>query len=169
MPPDKKAGPSTLNEALSNGLGGIIERAELINALDRQLRHSLPETLASRCRLANVDADRLVFLVDSPIWKTRLRLHTDDLLAAAATLGLKVRELTIRVATLRIAGGALESQALQSQTPDSRHAAHPPRVSSPDTTLSLAARRHLDEAATAVGDPELQAILRRLASLPDPQ
>ncbi|MEZ5465978.1 MAG: DciA family protein [Lysobacteraceae bacterium] len=159
MPPDNKTGPSSLNEALSNGLGGIIERAELIDALDRQLRQSLPGNLASRCRLANVDTDRLVFLVDSPIWKTRLRLHTDDLLAAAATLGLKVRELTIKVSTTRFADGAVEP----------RTTAHPPRVSSPDTPLSQAARRHLDEAATAVGDPELRGILRRLASLPDPQ
>ena len=159
MPPDNKTGPSSLNEALSNGLGGIIERAELIDALDRQLRQSLPGTLASRCRLANVDTDRLVFLVASPIWKTRLRLHSGDLLAAATALGLKVRELTIKVSTTRLADGAAEP----------RPTIHPPRVSSPDTPLSSAARRHLGDAAAAIGDPELREILRRLASLPDPQ
>lgn len=159
MPLDKKSAPGTLNEALSVGLGGIIERAELISALDRQLRQSLPDNLASRCRLANVDADRLVFLVASPIWKTRLRLHGGELLAAATALGLKVRELTVKVSTTRTGDGAMEP----------RPAAHPPRVSSPVTPLSPAARRHLGDAAAAVGDPELQAILRRLASLPDPQ
>ena len=67
-----------------------------LDALDRELRPLLPPQLAPHVRLANVAGDRLVFLVDSPVWHARLRLAADELLDAARSIGLEVRDIAIK-------------------------------------------------------------------------
>lgn len=124
-------------------MGSLIDRALALAALDRQLRQSLPVNVAPHCRLANVNGDRLVFLVDSPTWKARLRLHTDLLLQAARAAGCPVRELTVKVATML----------------------PPPPKSAPHDPLSPAAAAALSEAARHIGDHDLKRQLLDLASL----
>lgn len=86
----------------------------------------------------------LVFLVESPVWKAKLRLHAGDLIAAATAAGVPARALTMKVAD---------------PTPAPRPAApHPP--------LSPAAREALRATAQTLDDPELRAILLKLASVP---
>jgi len=46
-----------------------------------------------------VDGGRLVFLVDSPVWKARLRLASAELLDAARSVGLACDEVVVKVAT----------------------------------------------------------------------
>lgn len=99
-PPDNPF--RALNElANEDGLRQVVERARALAGLDQKLRQSLPPALAEHCCLANVHADRLVFLVDSPVWKTSLRLHAQTLMDAAAELGFSNRSLTLKVATMR--------------------------------------------------------------------
>ena len=93
----------TATAALDAALGGAsadpIRRAMWLDALDRRLVPLLPPTLAPHARLANVDGNRLVFLVDSPIWHARLRLSADVLLDAARSIGLDVGDIVIRTST----------------------------------------------------------------------
>ncbi len=70
-----------------------------LDALDRRLVPLLPPALAPHARLANVDRNRLVFLVDSPIWHARLRLSADVLLDAARSIGLDVSDIVVRTST----------------------------------------------------------------------
>ena len=46
-----------------------------------------------------MDGGKLVFLVDSPVWKARLRLATAELLDAARSVGLPCSEVVVKVAT----------------------------------------------------------------------
>ena len=80
---------TALSAALSSDPGHLVERAMQLHALDRQLRQSLPEPLASHVKLGNLRDDRLVFLVDAPVWSARLRLYADVLLDAARAAGLR--------------------------------------------------------------------------------
>lgn len=80
------------------GLVNLIKRAQWLAALDPLLRQCLPTTVADQTRLANVDEHRLVFLVSSPAWKTRLRPYGNLIEAAAAAAGLPGRTLVIKVA-----------------------------------------------------------------------
>ncbi|MFA5684903.1 MAG: DciA family protein [Lysobacteraceae bacterium] len=124
-------------------LAKLVDRIRWLEALDRRLRQSLPASLASQCRLANVREDRLVFLVQAPVWKARLRLHTDVLLDAARAAGLDIRTLTVKVATMPPV----------------------PPGEAPHTPLSAAARDALRAAAATTDDPELRDRLLALASL----
>jgi len=87
---------SALDALLSGTARDPVRHALGLDALDQQLRPLLPPQLAAHARLANVAGGRLVFLVDSPIWHARLRLAASELLDAARSLGLEVRELAIK-------------------------------------------------------------------------
>ena len=122
----------------------MIARAQMLARLDQLLRQSLPAALAGQCRLANVDKDRLVFLVNAPVWKNKLRLVADVLLDAAAAAGYPARTLVVKVApTFSI-------------SPESV-------VGKP---LSEVVRESLRATAQSVKDPDLRAQLLKLASLP---
>jgi hypothetical protein len=122
----------------------LIERAQWLDRLDGDLRQNLPAAVAEHCRLANVDRDKLVFQVSAPVWKSRLRLHGDALLGAAAAAGLSVRALVVKV----VAPAPMSPGDV---------AAKP---------LSQAVRDSLRATAQSVDDPGLRAQLLKLASLP---
>ncbi len=79
--------------------GNPLRRALWLDALDRQLRPQLPPPLRIRCRLANVDGEHLVFLVESPVWHAKLRLAEAQLLDAARSIGLKATKVTVKTAS----------------------------------------------------------------------
>ena len=122
----------------------LIERARWLDRLDGVLRQNLPVPLAEHCRLANVDRDKLVFQVSNPVWKSKLRLHGETLLGAAAAAGLEVRTLVVKVV------------AATPMSPG-QTAGKP---------LSQAVRDSLRSTAQSVEDPGLRAQLLKLASLP---
>ena len=98
-PPDPKAptGPRAALDALLAGASADpIRRALWLDALDQRLRPHLPPALAAHARLANVDGAKLVFLVDSPVWRARLRLAAPELLDAARSVGLDAGEVIVK-------------------------------------------------------------------------
>jgi hypothetical protein len=46
--------------------------------------------------LANVRGDKLVYIVDAPVWHAKLRLATPELLDAARSIGLAVATLNVK-------------------------------------------------------------------------
>jgi hypothetical protein len=136
--------PQALQAASAAGLGPLIQRAQALGRLDQLLRQHLPPALAGQCRLANVDQDRLVYLVNAPVWKNKLRLMADVLLDGAAAAGYPARALVVKVVPT---------------LPDSPEAT----IGKP---LSEAVRESLRTTAQSVNDPDLRAQLLKLASLP---
>jgi hypothetical protein len=99
-PPSRQGKPREALDALFvAGNADPLRRALWLDALERQLRPHLPPALAAHARFANVDGGRLVFLVDSPVWKARLRLSSAELLDAARSIGLQCSEVVVKVAT----------------------------------------------------------------------
>lgn len=127
-----------LDALLSGTARDPVRHALALETLDRQLRPLLPPQLAAHVRLANVVEGRLVFLVDSPVWHARLRLAADELLDAARSIGLQVREVAIKAS----------SQPLR-----------PPAQTAPKAPATAA--QHRQSAATEAG---LRAALAALAS-----
>ena len=92
-----------LDALFAAGNADPLRRALWHDALERRLRPLLPPALAAHARFANVDGGRLVFLVDSPVWKARLRLASAELLDAARSVGLACDEVVVKVATTPLA------------------------------------------------------------------
>ena len=88
-----------LDAVMSSRSGNPLRRALWLDELDRTLRGHLPPTLAGQCRLANVDGEHLVFLVQSPVWHAKVRLAEDQLLDAARSIGLTATRVTVKTAS----------------------------------------------------------------------
>jgi len=91
----KPALDSLLEEAK---LAPLIRRARWLDTLGRHLHACLPAPLRQHARLANIEGDSLIFLVDSPVWHARLRLSSGPIVDAARRIGLQVASVRIRTA-----------------------------------------------------------------------
>ena len=111
-----------------------LRRALWLDALDQRLRPFLPPSLAAHARLANLDGGRLVYVVDAPVWRAKLRLVAPALLDAARSLGLGVAELVVKATTDPI---------------------HPSKRTEPKATpMSAAAKEALQLALASLKGPE---------------
>ena len=103
MPGSRSSSPSgppgALQALLSEAAGDTLRRAQWLDTVDQLLRPHLPPALAAHARLANVRGDKLVFVVDAPVWHARLRLATPLLVDAARSVGLDVAGLSVRTTT----------------------------------------------------------------------
>lgn len=124
---------AALDALLAGAAGDPIRRAIWLDAVDLRLRPHLPPSLAAHARLANVDGAKLVFLVDSPIWRARLRLAAPELLVVARSIGLEITEVVIKTATAPL------------HPP-------PPQARKP-VVMSVAARDALQAALASLDDP----------------
>ena len=99
-PRSRKGGPSTpraaLDALLAEPAGGPVRRAIWLDELDQRFRPLLPPSLAAHARLANYERGRLVFVVDAPVWRAKMRLAAPELLDAARSIGLDAAELIVK-------------------------------------------------------------------------
>jgi hypothetical protein len=115
-PPAPKA---ALDALLADPAGNPIRRAVWLEELDRRLRPHLPPSLAAHAQLSNVERGRLVFVVDAPVWRTKLRFAAPEILDAARSIGLDAVELVVKTA---LAPMALQAQDRRTQPPISEAA-----------------------------------------------
>jgi hypothetical protein len=99
-----------------------LRHAMRLDALEQQLRPCLPPALAEHCRLANITGDRLVFVVDSPVWNARLRLASAELVEVARSLGLGVNSVTARTSLQPLFPTAPAGSPAQAPSPTAREA-----------------------------------------------
>lgn len=114
-PRSPKGHPSTpkaaLDALLSEPAGGPVRRALWLDELDQRFRPLLPPSLAAHARLANYERGRLVFVVDAPVWRAKLRLAAPELLDAARSIGLDAAELIVKTTTPATASPQSDRQA----------------------------------------------------------
>lgn len=97
LPPRRPSSPqAALDALLAEPAGDPIRRALWLDGLDRQFRPCLPSSLAAHSRLANFEKGRLVFVVDAPVWRAKLRLAAPELLEMARSIGLDAVELVVK-------------------------------------------------------------------------
>ena len=100
MPGSRSTPPSgprgALQALLVEAAGDTLRRAQWLDTVDQLLRPHLPPGLGAHARLANVRGDKLVFVVDSPVWHAKLRLATQVLVDAARSVGLDVAGLSVK-------------------------------------------------------------------------
>jgi hypothetical protein len=125
---------AALDAVMKGKSGNPLRRAMWLDELDSALRPYLPPPLAGQCRLANVDGEHLVFLVQSPLWHARLRLAENTLIDAARSIGLKVTRVTIKTASSPL-----------------RPLAQPEHKNS-DAAVSTATQKGLRDALSALAD-----------------
>lgn len=137
-----------LQAALSGATSDPVRHALWLDALEQQLRPCLPPALADHCRLANVANGRLVFLVDSPVWRAKLRLAAPVLVNLAQSIGLAVTEATAKIGTVPATPGSASARNVLPMSAASREALQAalaslddPDSAGPDTTPRPSDRR----------------------------
>ena len=105
----------------------------------------LPSPLRDHVRHAGLRNDRVLLLVESPIWATRARMDQSGILAAVRSLGLAATSVAAKVVPIPAPHGDSAS-------------ARPP---------SPRGARHLRASAMAISDPDLRALFLELAALAD--
>ena len=134
-PPRRPSSPRpALDALLAVPAGDPIRRALWLDGLDRRFRTCLPPSLAAHARLANIQDGRLVFVVDAPVWRSKLRLMAPELLDVARSFGLDAQQVVVKT------------------TPAPAPAA-PPAARAP-LPLSAAARLALQTALAPLDEPE---------------
>lgn len=128
--------------------GNLLAKLQDNLRLAEALAASIPAALLTQVRFATLRQSRLVFLADNAAAASRLRLMQVEMLAAARRVGVSdVAGLVVKV--------------VPREMPD----AIEPRVAKP---ISSEARRQLSAASMAAADPEISALLDRLAKAGDP-
>lgn len=128
-------------------IAGLVERARELHAIATAVNTVMSPAIAAECSVANVRGQRLVMLVRSSTAAARVRLLAPTLLdAARRASGLALEQLTVKVVPAETVPTAKPAIA---------------------SSLSAAAAEHLSSAAAATADPEMRALLLRLASLAD--
>jgi len=99
-PSDKPArSPAEILADPATSFGGLLERASLLLRLEKRLGSLLEPALAERCRVANLRQNRLILLVPSAAWATRLRMEAPGLLASLRRSGFAdLAAIDVRVA-----------------------------------------------------------------------
>ncbi|HET7562654.1 MAG TPA: DciA family protein [Rhodanobacteraceae bacterium] len=119
----------------------LAARARDVDRLSQRIVPVLPAPLREHVWHAGLRNDRVLLLVESPAWATRVRMDQACILAAVRSLGLAATSVTAKVIPLPM-----------------------PQVdSATDRTLSPRAAETIRAAATAIADPELRALFLELA------
>lgn len=92
-----------LDALLAEPAGNPVRRAMWLDEVDRRLRPHLPEELAPHVRLANINNGKLVFVVDAPVWQSRLRMSAPELIDVARSIGLAATEVVARASKTPLA------------------------------------------------------------------
>lgn len=103
----------------------------------------MPPPLCEHVGFVGLRNDRVLLLVESPAWATRVRMEQARILAAVHSLGLAASSVTAKVAPLLISSGDFTTA----------------RPLSPRTAQAIRA------AASAIADPDLRALFLELAAL----
>jgi len=93
--------PSEVLSDQGSSLGSLLQRAQLLQELQRLLAGAVDPALAECFQVANVHGHRLVLLASTATWATRLRMQTPQLLETARRAGHSdLREVEVRVRPL---------------------------------------------------------------------
>lgn len=126
-------------------MADLAARAREVDRLSQRIVPLLPTPLRDHVSHAGLRNDRVLLLVESPVWATRARMDQSRVLAAVHSLGLAATSVTTRVMPIPASNG------------DSATARSP----SPHTAQCIRA------AAQAISDPDLRALFLELAAAAD--
>jgi hypothetical protein len=140
---------SYLRSRQSRQLTGLLQHAEWLSHLTRQVRRHLPPEFADRFEVVESNANCLVLLTNSPVWAARLRYASTDLRQRlAAADALQVNRIKVRVSPARCLQSRRKRQARR--------------------RLSAENARLLRQTAQALTDRKLADALCRLAERGEP-
>lgn len=90
--------PDTKSEE-GRTLDSLLRKAGGMEKVQQQVLRCLPQNLAPHIRVSAFDSGQLTLLVESPVWKTKLRLAQHDLIACCRAAGFEIETIKVRIET----------------------------------------------------------------------
>ncbi|MGH8216154.1 MAG: DciA family protein [Rhodanobacteraceae bacterium] len=140
LPTRDTHGPTPLSQC--GPVADLAARARDVDLMSQRIVPCLPTPLRGHVGFAGLRNDRLLLLVESPAWATRVRMDQAHILAAVHSLGLAASSVTAKVAPCLAPSG------------DSATA----------RPMSSRGAQTIRNAASAIADPELRACFLELAA-----
>lgn len=78
----------------------LLRKAETVLQVQQQVHKCLPNSLSPHVRVSALDGGLLTLLVESPVWKTKLRLTERDLIECCRAAGFEVESVKVRIEVL---------------------------------------------------------------------
>ncbi|MBS0381812.1 MAG: DUF721 domain-containing protein [Proteobacteria bacterium] len=141
LPPRDTHGPTPVSQCAP--VADLAARARDVDRLSQRIVPLLPTPLREHVGFAGLRNDRVLLLVESPAWATRVRMDQAGILAAVHSLGLAASSVTAKVAPFPAPVGSF---------------ATPP-------SLSPRAAQTIRATAASIADPDLRALFLELAAL----
>jgi hypothetical protein len=141
LPPRDTHGPTPVAQCAP--IADLAARAREVDRTSQRIVPLLPAPLREHVGFAGVRNDRILLLVESSAWATRVRMEQSRILAAVHSLGLAASSVTAKVMPL--------------PAPVDGSAAPP--------SLTPRAAQTIRAAASAIADPDLRALFLELAAV----
>ena len=77
-------------------LDALLRKAGSMERVQQQVLRCLPQNLAPHVRVSAFDQGQLTLLVESPVWKTKLRLAQNELIACCRAAGFEIEGIKVR-------------------------------------------------------------------------
>ncbi len=122
----------------------LFEQARLLAKLTRILRACLPKNCQQHVAVAGIRDNQLILMTDSPVWVSRLRMYTHDMLNMLEQHG------AVQVSQIRIKQSPPNSLVKPQLKKRLRH-------------LSERSSSTISQTAKSISDPDLQQALLNLA------
>lgn len=87
--------PDTKSEE-GRTLDALLRKAGSMERVQQQVLRCLPKSLAPHVRISAFDQGQLTLLVESPVWKTKLRLAQNELIACCRAAGFEIEGIKVR-------------------------------------------------------------------------
>lgn len=130
------------------GSRGLLDKVAKIAELDKLVKQYLPMPLAKHCQVVNVRTGKLILKLDSPAWATQVRFNSPNLLSA-----LRQNPLYAGLAGIDF---YVNPDAVMDKTPA--------KIVGKKPSLSVNAKQSLLSAAETITNPQLRAILEKIAA-----
>lgn len=141
LPPRDTHGPTPLSQCAP--VTDLVARARDVDRLSQRIVPLLPTPLRGHVGFAGLRNDRVLLLVESSAWATRVRMDQTRILAVVHSLGLAASSVTAKVAPIPVSVG--DSTAIPK--------------------LSPRAAKAIRAGAASIADPDLRALFLELAAL----
>jgi hypothetical protein len=127
---------------------GLLERAAKIAELDNLVQQCLPTPLAGHCQVVNVRNSKLILKLDSPAWATQVRFNSASLLSTLRQnpnfAGLAGIDFYVK--------------------PDITSEEKTVKAIAKRPALSAKAKQALLNTAATISNPQLRAVLEKIAA-----
>jgi len=93
--------PQSVKQVISSrnsGLKNLLHKSSKLDRLNQELAQQLPPPLSQHCTIASIENETLTLIVDSPVWASRARFQTQNIIRGMTKFNVKSVNIKTKLA-----------------------------------------------------------------------